>query len=86
MNKPTVFKVTVLAAVFTLVHANPLPQTSGSCGAYENYDPYTDECVQYASASSCGMLGIVCASGYWCSNAGDWSEPGGTAVLQMYLW
>jgi len=72
--KVTVF---VIAAVFSLAHGNPVPQTTGSCGAFENYNPYTDQCVQYASPSSCGLLGIACDSGEWCSNAQNLNAPGG---------
>jgi len=85
--KVTVF---VIAAVFSLAHGNPVPQTTGSCGASENYNPYTDQCVQYASPSSCGLLGIACDSGEWCSNAQNLNAPGGIlfpiVIILMLDW
>jgi len=76
----------VLAAA--AVYASPLPQeelpqtesNSTSCGAYEAWNPYLNECVGYASPSSCGLLGVACASGEWCSNANDLSNPGGRII------
>jgi len=78
-----VIKMSVRILAFVLVasaaYGNPVPQQESSstpCPEFETYNPYLDQCVEFASVDSCGLLGVTCQSGEWCSNANNWTNPG----------